>query len=432
MRLSRRDFIRYGTMIAGTVTGISKSENAFGQHRSKDHAVSEALSHIYMSKNGTPEQNVTKVIEMMGGIEKIIDKEDIVIIKPNAQSSGHAMTNTNALKGFMDLVLGIPGYKGEIIIAENHHYYPDNSRGWTTKNPNGDYNLNDLIILFNENDHKNITKYHWRDGGPNPHPVHGNAANWGVVTSPEEGDGYVWSDEEYVFNGLKTKMTYPIFTSSFSGLTIDLKNGAWRDSKYTDQPVKLINFSALNHHGNAGVTASIKNYMGIVDLSSGFHGSSPPGYYNFHYIGAPWPPTEVLKQLTKKMLISPILKKEKYISKLISFVGPMTGALGGAIGHFMNTIRKADLNIITAEYVGHESRWRNPFQNKTVMSSVDPVALDYYASKYIVLPLGGKKAYKHNPDDKNTTLRKILDFCHKQGIGTLHEDHMVIDDHIFA
>ena len=74
---------------------------------------------IYEAKNGTPEQNMIKVIEMMGGINQFIGIDDIVVLKPNAQWWNQGMTNTDAMKGFIDLVLGIPGFKGEIIIAEN-------------------------------------------------------------------------------------------------------------------------------------------------------------------------------------------------------------------------------------------------------------------------------------------------------------------------
>jgi hypothetical protein len=60
----------------------------------------------------------------------------------------------------------------------------------------------------------------------------------GRVSSPEEGDGYVWSEEEYIYQGRKVKMSYPIFTSTYSGLTIDFKNGVWKDGKYIDRQIK--------------------------------------------------------------------------------------------------------------------------------------------------------------------------------------------------
>ena len=108
------------------------------------------MSHIYESKNGTPEQNMAKVLEMLGGIETIINKNDIVIIKPNGQQIKHSMTNTNTIKEFIDQVLGISRFNGEIIIAENHHHYNYNSAGWTTTFRNGDYNLNELIDYYQD------------------------------------------------------------------------------------------------------------------------------------------------------------------------------------------------------------------------------------------------------------------------------------------
>jgi len=92
----------------------------------------------------------------------------------------------------------------------------------------------------------------------------------------------------------------------------------------------------------------------------------------------------------------------------------------------MKTIRSADLNIIAAEYTGHEGRRRTPAHTKTVLASTDPVALDYYAGKYVVYPLGGKRAEDNNPDNPHGTFRKYLDLCHTQGIGTFNEREMVL------
>ena len=35
--------------------------------------------------NGTPAENLAKVIELVGGIEKIVGSDDVVLIKPNVQ-----------------------------------------------------------------------------------------------------------------------------------------------------------------------------------------------------------------------------------------------------------------------------------------------------------------------------------------------------------
>jgi len=381
---------------------------------------------IYESKNGTPEQNMAKVLEMLGGIETLIGKDDIVIVKPNAQKIRHNMTNTNTMREFIDQVLNIPGFAGEVIIAENNHCHPDNSAGWTTEHKNGDYNLNELIAYYNDRGIKNVTKYHWRDAGTVLNSVIRDSERGKIVSGPDEGDGYVWSDEDYYYKGRKTKMTYPIFTSSYSGTTIDFKNGAWKSGKYTQQPVKFINISALRNHSNAGVTATVKNYLGVVDLTCGYHGQEPAGYYNFHYIAVDWPSISVLREAMKSFITSKFAKRQKTIRKVAGFVGPQNGAIGGAVGHFIKTIRKADFNIITAEYTGHEGRRKTPIHTKTVLASTDPVALDYYAGKYVLYPLGGKRAEYNNPDNIRGTFRKYLELCCAEGVGTLNEAEMVV------
>jgi hypothetical protein len=383
-------------------------------------------STIYQSKNGTPEQNITKVVEMIGGIESIIDKEDIVLIKPNAQWRKHGVTNSNAIKGFIDLILDIPKFAGEIIIADNHHDHPDNARGWTTEQRNGDYNFNELVDFYNENGHPSVTKYHWRDGGPNPSYLQFRAGDGGLVDGPEQGDGYVWSDEEYFCQGRATKMSYPVFTSSYSGVTIDFKNGAWKNGAYTKQPLKFINFAVLNHHSPTfGVTASVKNYLGVVDMTCGEHGSQPEGYYNFHYISFGWDKNSAWGGLLENITRSDMIRSSKFLTKAIRKLGPVIPeGIGGAVGRFMQTIREADLNILAAEYVGPEGRTINPIQTKTVLAAKDPVALDYYGAKNVLFPQGGPTAISNDPDNMSGPLRRYLESCCAEGVGTLDESQM--------
>lgn len=40
---------------------------------------------VYRVVNGRAETNLEKVIELLGGIEKIIGADDVVVIKPNVQ-----------------------------------------------------------------------------------------------------------------------------------------------------------------------------------------------------------------------------------------------------------------------------------------------------------------------------------------------------------
>lgn len=308
----------------------------------------DGFSRVFVAKGSTPEQNVQKVIRMMGGIEQFIGKDDIVVIKPNAQWWNQGMTNTDAMKGFIDLVIGIPGFTGEVIVAENHQYHEANSRGWTTDQRNGSYNLNEVVAHYQHMGHKNVTKYHWHVAGKASVPLHGDAQGKSRIKGPEEGDGYVWLEDCYYISpaGKKCLMTYPVFTSEYSGITVDLKNGAWKDGAYlTGKKVRFINFSALNHHSRFfGATASVKNLMGVVDMTCGFPGDEPEGTYNTHHIG-------VSRRImwTRKR---GAWRFRALLESLMDWCYRDAHHAGGVLGHFMRTVRMPDLNIIAAEWVG--------------------------------------------------------------------------------
>jgi hypothetical protein len=385
----------------------------------------ETPSDVYAAKNGTPQQNVAKVLEMMGGIERFVGPRDIVILKPNAQWWNQGRTNLAAMKGFIDLVLGIPGFSGEIIIGENHHFMDeslpddqkDDVRGWVHLGEiNGDidgvnHSLNTLVAMYHSRGAMNVTKSHWRDGGAKA-DVWGNGRNGGIVASPADGDGYVWTDDDYVFEGLwgfkkwKVRMTYPVFTSAYSGITIDFKNGAFqRDGKsgggyLPDRPLKFINFSVLNDHGgDTGVTGAVKNYMGITDLSCGWWGHQPEGYVNVHACGSDYYPY----------------------------------AKGGPLGHFLRHVRAADLNLVTAEWVGWGSRTdaAKASRLKTVLAGTDPIALDYYGAKHLLYPLSNNRNL-HDPDNPESAFARFLALAQKSyGQGALQEADIRLHGHNF-
>jgi hypothetical protein len=217
------------------------------------------------------------------------------------------------------------------------------------------------------------------------------------VYRPSDGAGYLYCDGSNGVpliscdNGVSgsnyraTIMTYPIIKTD-KGTTIDFKNGVWEKGSYTGQPLCFINFAALNHHSTyCGMTSAIKNYMGITDLSGGSDpnngGRLTKDYHNFHsFPFNKWSP------------------------------GPSPGMLGEEIGTFMNTIRRADLNITTAEWVGLSSRTDPPVvHTKAVLASTDPVALDYHAARYILFP--NSNLAIHNPDNQKGPLCPYLVKC---------------------
>lgn len=384
---------------------------------------SDGMSDVYLIKGGSPEQNMVRLLDMLGGIENIIGKEDIVILKPNAQWWNQGMTNTNAMKAFIEEVLAISGFDGEIIIADNHQFRNPNSRAWTTQHCNGNFNYNELVAFFREKGFTNVTKYHWQCAGPNPNPLQGDAAGESrVVKGPWEGDGYVWRDDIVYVSpmGRKCMLTYPVFTSSYSAVTIDFKKGAWKNGEYTGQPVKFINFSALNHHGPyVGVTASIKNYMGIVDMTCGFQGSTPQGYYNTHYIGLRRLSLPLQKHMPWRIKDAANRYNWKYFHHT-----------AGVLGTFMREIRMADLNFITAYWIGWGSRIKTEKSGypKALLASRDPVALDFVACQEVLYPLTRDKTdtgYFLRLNDaslESGPLKKFLKACFEETIGNISPD----------
>lgn len=387
----------------------------------------DGFSRVYLVKNASPEENMKKAIEMIGGIEKLIGKNDIVILKPNAQRFNQGMTNTDAMKGFIDLILSIPSFTGEIVIAENHQIQQDQSRGWVTDQRNGRFNLNELVQHYQQNGFINVTKYHWHNAGPCSKPLQGDACCGTRVENPGQGDGYVWMDDCFYVSpvGRKCLMTYPVFTSSFSGIRIDLKKGAWKEGHYLNVPIRLINFSALNHHSRyAGVSASVKNLMGVVDMSCGFPGDLPKNTYNVHHIGV----KRKIGWLKWNWRIDSFRNMARF--KFEDSCHRYFHHTGGALGFFMANVRFPDLNIITADLVGWGDRINldKAFKPKVLLVSRDPVALDYVAAKEVLMSgtptdekeESGKKYIELNdPDNTDGPFHRFLQETHSEGIGNL-------------
>lgn len=172
-------------------------------------------SHIYVSKNGTPEQNVEKVIEMIGGIQRLVGKDDTVIIKPNGQWIGET-TSVNAVRKLIDLILANPdGFGGEVVICENTH-----CRG---SNPNCD-NFRALADSYGRN---NVSFFAWSKQGS--YKVEG-------------------------YHG-KAELSYPVFTTPL-GTYINFKTSNF----------KFINFPCVRTHDPliGGLTCCLKNHLGVV------------------------------------------------------------------------------------------------------------------------------------------------------------------------
>jgi hypothetical protein len=412
--MRRRDFLKVVSGLA--VLWSSKPRLLLANRPSRvnflSSSIKDPLATIYKSENGSPEENLKKVLEMMGGLEKLIETDAVLIIKPNVQWWNQGAPNLAALKAFVDQTMNRPGgFKGQVVIAENCHRgqvpWKSLASGWAPVfERNSDVpkirNMGELCAQLKLAYGSRFSVVHWVDV----------ASGGKRVFSPKDGEGYVYCDGtggvpllkcengEQGLSSRSTIMTYPLFRTD-RGTMVDFKNGVWEKGGYTDQPLRLVLFSALNHHSSyAGMTSAVKNYMGITDLSGGpdpVQGGKLTGaYYNFHSF--PF---------------------NKWAS------GPQPGMLGKEMGVFMKTIRKADMHFTTAEWIGLSSRTDPPVaRTRTILASTDSVALDYHGAKYVLYP--NSKVALHNPDNLQSPLRQYLAKCAEAGGCILDESRIEV------
>jgi hypothetical protein len=412
--MDRRSFLSKTLLATGSL--LFKGNKAV--HASLDTKITtNPKTSVYRALNGGPVRNMHKIFELMGGISTVFGKDDVIVIKPNLQWWNQGAPNFPALKSFIDVIMHRPGgFIGEVVIAENVHRgaqpWKSEYSSWACtfeRNTHLDdvLNMNQLANSLKETYGERFSVCHLinvKDGGRR-------------IYSPEDGTGYVFCDGTggvpllAIDNGLRnedyraTIMTYPIIKTD-RGTLIDFKYGIWENDQYINQPFRLINFAAINHHSSyCGITSAIKNYMGISDLSGGpdpfDDGKLTDTYYNFHsFPFNKWAP------------------------------GPEPGMMGAEMGEFMRTIRKADLNIATGELVGLVSRTEPPVaKTNVILASTDPVSLDYHSAKYVLYP--NSKIWFHHPDMNDSPTHQYLKSCAEKMNGEFDEKHVKVNSFDF-
>jgi hypothetical protein len=146
-------------------------------------------------------------------------------------------------------------------------------------------------------------------------------------------------------NGYRTygNVSYPCFTTT-KGNRVELREGIWQVGGHS-QNLKLINVPVLKFHDTGGseITASLKHFYGVVSMADG---QQPFRHY---------------------------------------------GGLGQTCGTMVVSVRTPVLNIIDATWVSFSSITGYPSETthraNQILASQDPVALDYWAAKYILNPI---------------------------------------------
>ena len=282
------------------------------------------------------------------GSAGLISSSDVVLLKINAQWSMRGGTNTDMLKELIQAIVDHPdGFTGEIIVA-------DNGQGggvMARYKPNSEYqnqSSQDVVDYFSEN--YDVSTFIW------------DSIRYTEVQEYSSGDmtnGYIVYDTADTDTGIY--VSYPKFETDF-GTKVSFKNGIWNGTHY-EENLKVINLPVLKSHNGYGVTATIKHYMGV--------------------------PTRELTNAHAKI------------------------ATGG-MATLMVECGLPTLNIIDAKWInanpanslsaGPYTSYREATRVNMLIAGLDPVALDYWSAKNVLMKISEDIGYKdtHTLDPDNS------------------------------
>lgn len=314
--------------------------------------------------NGRAYAHISDLINLMGshgllfyksdtigankGPSGLIARNDVVLVKINAQWGERGGTNTDVLKELIQVVVNHPdGFMGEIVVGENtQDYRPEWPQSDQNNAEDHSQSVQDVINTFSPPYKVSISLW----DSNRTRRVEEYSAN------DMEG-GYVVNDTADPGTGIR--VSYPKFQTKF-GTYVSFKYGIWNGTGY-EKRLKIINMPVLKSHCVYGVTASVKLYMGVQSEQEN------GGLTNGH-----------------------------------STVG------SGGMGTLMVQTGLPTLNIIDAIWVnanpspsdlkGPATQYASATRVNALMASTDPVALDYWASKHVLVQAAQLIEYTTNPD----------------------------------
>jgi len=253
----------------------------------------------------------------------IIAKNDVVLIKVNAEWPERGMTNTDLIKGLIGRIVAHPDtFTGEVQLVENGQW----RHSWAYSQNNAErrsQTMQSVVDMFAAQGY-HVGAYNWTAIG------YGSNNRW--VNEFSQGDtvsGYVREDS--------TGMTYPKFVTGY-GTSISTRLGVWNGTGYEPERLKFINMPVLKSHTIMGVTGAVKHYIGFLSYAA---------------IGSGTMHQRAMTQ--------------------------------GLLGVEFGKARFPDLNIIDATWVsaeittGPNAPYNMGTRLNTLVASQDPIAADYYA-----------------------------------------------------
>jgi len=323
---------------------------------SSNAATANPVSSVF-ALSGRNLATVKNLIELMAknGLDffSLIQPDDVILIKINEEWAERGGTDTDILKQLIQTIVSHPGkFVGEIVIADNGQWI--GSMKWDRNNAENPSQSTQNVVDSFSNRYK-VSTYDWMQIKAKPTKEYSE----GDMT-----DGYVVYPNPDPITG--TIVSYPKFQTTF-GTSISFKHGIWNGNNYENK-LKIINLPVLKSHNMYGVTGAVKAYIGVQSERRG------GGLGNGH----------------------------ASIPK-------------GGIGTLMAETRMPTLNIICATWVnsvpgncrgaGPDTPYNVATRTNIIAASTDPVALDYWSSKNILVQAASKIGYSDthtlDPDSKN-------------------------------
>lgn len=345
------------------------------------HAGIDALLQV-MGENGLKFYRSLQETDVSGS-SGMIQSDDVVLIKVNAQWKYRGCTNSDLIRGLIQAILDHPdGFSGEVVIFDNGQ-----GRGSLNCDNSG---YPDAGVHANANDETQSFLYL-------VNTVFGDPRVSSYLLDPIRGR-FIEANEHGVDGYRKFEnVSYPCFTTA-GRHRVELLEGLWQGSGYS-QNLKLINVPVLKMHNGSEITASLKHFYGVVSMSDG---QSPFRHYS---------------------------------------------GLGETGGKMVVSVRTPILNIMDAIWVSFSSLSGYPakttFSANQILACQDPVALDYWAAKYIMYPISNDSNHLPTPggviDGWLTIARDIINesgglYDPASGIlvGTVTKNESEILPHTFA
>ncbi len=273
----------------------------------------------------------------------IVGADNIVIIKGNYQWAGRGTTNTDRVKGLIWKILSHPdGFSGEIIVCDNTM---DIGTGYTAQDNNSEDRNQSIIDVVNTFFAKGYPVYllDWR--------------NYYYSSTSEYSDGNYANG--FIYNPV-TKTTYPKFRSPSFNYYISLRYGIWDSlsASYDSARLCIVDFPVLKGHSWAGATIAVKNWIGV--MTTAYADERYGGFNPMH---------------------------DDYLFGSYALVGRIMA------------LTYPDLVILDATWTNRTGPidTNNVVNTNMLLASTDPVAISYYAAKYILTPIA-IYPYETDPD----------------------------------